>query len=68
MTECYFENCYLQTKVYLLEDLTYGHTIEGPSIIIDKNRYWMSHVNMEFLSCTFDFDLYIENISLSLGP
>ncbi|XP_053104101.1 5-oxoprolinase isoform X2 [Hemicordylus capensis] len=34
---CYFEGGYLETSVYLLEDLSAGHAIPGPSIILDKN-------------------------------
>ncbi|XP_061463198.1 5-oxoprolinase isoform X2 [Rhineura floridana] len=37
VSRCYFEGGYLDTCVYLLEDLTWGHSIPGPSIIIDKN-------------------------------
>ncbi|XP_074842525.1 5-oxoprolinase isoform X2 [Carettochelys insculpta] len=37
VTRCYFEDGYLDTCVYLLEDLTWGHSIPGPSIIVDKN-------------------------------
>ncbi|XP_069477903.1 5-oxoprolinase [Ambystoma mexicanum] len=36
-TKCYFEDGYLDTNVYLLEDLSCDHTINGPGIIIDKN-------------------------------
>lgn len=38
MTKCYFEEGYLNTSVYLWEELLCGHSIQGPAIIIDKNR------------------------------
>ncbi|XP_056290499.1 5-oxoprolinase isoform X2 [Pseudoliparis swirei] len=37
MTKCYFEEGYLDTSVYLWEELPCGHRIQGPAIIIDKN-------------------------------
>lgn len=37
VTKCYFEEGYLDTSVYMWEDLTCGYSIEGPAIIIDKN-------------------------------
>ncbi|KAM4028675.1 5-oxoprolinase, partial [Anomaloglossus baeobatrachus] len=37
VTKCYFEEGYMDTNVYLLEDLSCDHTIAGPAIIIDKN-------------------------------
>uniref|UniRef100_A0A8C4N6U7 Hydantoinase B/oxoprolinase domain-containing protein n=1 Tax=Eptatretus burgeri TaxID=7764 RepID=A0A8C4N6U7_EPTBU len=37
VTNCYFENGYLDTNVYLLEELSCDHTIPGPAIIIDRN-------------------------------
>ncbi|KAK1885112.1 5-oxoprolinase [Dissostichus eleginoides] len=37
MTKCYFEEGYLDTGVYLWEELPSGHSIKGPAIIIDKN-------------------------------
>ncbi|XP_057214169.1 5-oxoprolinase isoform X1 [Triplophysa rosa] len=37
MTQCYFEEGYLSTSVYLWEDLTCDHSIHGPAIIIDHN-------------------------------
>uniref|UniRef100_A0A671NK89 5-oxoprolinase-like n=1 Tax=Sinocyclocheilus anshuiensis TaxID=1608454 RepID=A0A671NK89_9TELE len=37
MTQCYFEDRYLDTNVYLWEDLSSDHSIQGPAIIIDKN-------------------------------
>ena len=36
--KCYFEGGYLDTSVYLWEELPCSHTIQGPAIIIDKNR------------------------------
>ncbi|XP_069771231.1 5-oxoprolinase isoform X2 [Narcine bancroftii] len=35
--KCYFDDGYVDTAVYLQEELSYGHTICGPAIIIDKN-------------------------------
>eukprot|EP00794_Sanderia_malayensis_P019028 gene19028-20941_t len=37
VTKCYFKGGFQDTKIYLMEDLTYGHVINGPAIIIDKN-------------------------------
>ncbi|XP_065098755.1 5-oxoprolinase [Paramisgurnus dabryanus] len=37
VTQCYFEEGYLSTNVYLWEDLTCDHSIQGPAIIIDQN-------------------------------
>ncbi|XP_066572206.1 5-oxoprolinase isoform X3 [Amia ocellicauda] len=37
VTQCYFDSGYLDTNVYLLEDLSYDHNITGPALIIDKN-------------------------------
>ncbi|XP_030612473.1 5-oxoprolinase isoform X2 [Archocentrus centrarchus] len=37
ITKCYFEGGYLDTSVYLWEELPCGHSIQGPAIIIDKN-------------------------------
>ncbi|XP_037550427.1 5-oxoprolinase [Nematolebias whitei] len=37
MTKCYFENGYLDTGVYLWEELPCDRSIQGPAIIIDKN-------------------------------
>uniref|UniRef100_A0A7N5ZZY7 5-oxoprolinase, ATP-hydrolysing n=1 Tax=Anabas testudineus TaxID=64144 RepID=A0A7N5ZZY7_ANATE len=37
VTKCYFEDGYLDTSVYLWEELQSGHSIQGPAIIIDKN-------------------------------
>uniref|UniRef100_A0A3B4AQ53 Uncharacterized protein n=1 Tax=Periophthalmus magnuspinnatus TaxID=409849 RepID=A0A3B4AQ53_9GOBI len=34
---CYFEGGYLDTNVYLWEELPCGYSIQGPAIIIDKN-------------------------------
>uniref|UniRef100_A0A8D3BLT0 5-oxoprolinase, ATP-hydrolysing n=1 Tax=Scophthalmus maximus TaxID=52904 RepID=A0A8D3BLT0_SCOMX len=36
-TKCYFDDGYLDTSVYLWEELPCGHNIQGPAIIIDKN-------------------------------
>uniref|UniRef100_A0A3Q3MNH3 5-oxoprolinase, ATP-hydrolysing n=1 Tax=Labrus bergylta TaxID=56723 RepID=A0A3Q3MNH3_9LABR len=36
-TKCYFEEGYLDTCVYLWEELLCGPSIQGPAIIIDKN-------------------------------
>ncbi|XP_075770829.1 5-oxoprolinase, partial [Pelodiscus sinensis] len=37
VTRCYFTDGYLDTRVYLLEDLRSDHCVPGPSIIIDQN-------------------------------
>ncbi|XP_035170061.1 5-oxoprolinase-like, partial [Oxyura jamaicensis] len=37
VTRCYFEEGYLETPVFLLEQLSCDHAIPGPAIIIDKN-------------------------------
>uniref|UniRef100_A0A7N8YGA8 5-oxoprolinase, ATP-hydrolysing n=1 Tax=Mastacembelus armatus TaxID=205130 RepID=A0A7N8YGA8_9TELE len=37
VTKCYFEGGYLDTSVYLWEELQCGNSIQGPAIIIDKN-------------------------------
>lgn len=37
VTQCYFDDEYLQTEVYFLNKLMAGHVVEGPSIIIDQN-------------------------------
>lgn len=37
VTKCYFEGGYLDTNVYLWEELPCGYNIQGPAIIIDKN-------------------------------
>ncbi|XP_003967906.2 5-oxoprolinase isoform X1 [Takifugu rubripes] len=37
VTKCYFEEGYLDTNVYLWEELPCGQSIQGPAIIIDKN-------------------------------
>ncbi|XP_020364474.2 5-oxoprolinase isoform X1 [Oncorhynchus kisutch] len=37
ITKCYFEDGYLDTSVYLWEELPCDHNIPGPAIIIDKN-------------------------------
>ncbi|XP_013419833.1 5-oxoprolinase-like [Lingula anatina] len=36
-TKCYFEDGYLETSVYLLEELQAGHKIHGPAIIMNGN-------------------------------
>ncbi|KAL9974393.1 hypothetical protein ACROYT_G011417 [Oculina patagonica] len=36
-TKCYFEDGFHDTKIYLLEELSAGHTIDGPAVIVDKN-------------------------------
>ena len=38
-THSYFEGGYQDTNVYILEDLKSGHTIDGPAIIMNGNRY-----------------------------
>ena len=38
-THSYFEGGYQDTNVYILDDLKSGHTIDGPSIIMNGNRY-----------------------------
>ena len=38
-THSYFEGGYQETNVYILEDLKSGHTIDGPAIIMNGNRY-----------------------------
>eukprot|EP00112_Aurelia_sp_Birch-Aquarium-sp1_P015543 Seg3453.3 transcript_id=Seg3453.3/GoldUCD/mRNA.D3Y31 product=5-oxoprolinase protein_id=Seg3453.3/GoldUCD/D3Y31 len=37
VTKCFFEDGFHDTSVYLMEGLTFGHVINGPAIIIDKN-------------------------------
>ncbi|TUD02850.1 5-oxoprolinase [Bagarius yarrelli] len=37
VTKCYFEDQYLDTSVFLWEDLSCDFSIDGPAIIIDKN-------------------------------
>ncbi|XP_062859373.1 5-oxoprolinase [Trichomycterus rosablanca] len=37
MTKCFFEDKYLDTSVYMWEDLSCDHSVDGPAIIIDKN-------------------------------
>ncbi|XP_033115374.1 5-oxoprolinase-like [Anneissia japonica] len=37
VTRCYFEKGYQNTGVFLLEKLSYGQTIAGPAILIEKN-------------------------------
>ena len=38
VVDCFFGDRFRNTNIYLFEKLTYGHTITGPAIIIDKNR------------------------------
>ncbi|XP_063155873.1 5-oxoprolinase isoform X1 [Candoia aspera] len=37
VSHCYFEGGYQDTQVYLLENLFHGHSIPGPSILVDEN-------------------------------
>ncbi|XP_069737844.1 5-oxoprolinase [Phaenicophaeus curvirostris] len=37
VTRCYFEAGYLETPVFLLEELASDHTVPGPAIVIDSN-------------------------------
>ncbi|XP_078482471.1 5-oxoprolinase [Ciona intestinalis] len=37
VVQCYFEDGYQDTSVYLFEQLSHGHQFQGPAIIIDKN-------------------------------
>ncbi|XP_007444496.1 5-oxoprolinase, partial [Python bivittatus] len=37
VSRCYFEGGYQDTHVYLLENLFHGHSVPGPSILVDKN-------------------------------
>lgn len=37
--EVYFDSKFMATKLYLIEDVQFGDKIDGPSIIIDKNRF-----------------------------
>uniref|UniRef100_T1DC93 Putative 5-oxoprolinase n=1 Tax=Cupiennius salei TaxID=6928 RepID=T1DC93_CUPSA len=37
VVECYFEGGFQETRIYVIEDLCYGHEIVGPAIIIDAN-------------------------------
>lgn len=34
---CYFDKGYRETEVYLLENLSFGHSVEGPAIIMNGN-------------------------------
>ncbi|XP_068721716.1 5-oxoprolinase-like isoform X1 [Montipora capricornis] len=36
VTKCYFEDGFHQTKIYLLEELAAGHSIDGPAVIVDN--------------------------------
>ncbi|MGH0139413.1 UNVERIFIED_CONTAM: hypothetical protein FKN15_069299 [Acipenser sinensis] len=56
VTQCYFDDGYLDTKVYLLEELSCDHSIPGPAIIIDKNSSEIStevflHLRYERTDC-----------------
>ena len=46
VAKCYFDDGFYDTNIYMYGNLTYGHTISGPSIIIDDNRYVCSHVRI----------------------
>ncbi|XP_065484214.1 5-oxoprolinase isoform X2 [Caloenas nicobarica] len=37
VTRCYFEEGYMDTPVFLLEELACDHSVPGPAIVIDKN-------------------------------
>ncbi|XP_072707825.1 5-oxoprolinase [Ciconia boyciana] len=37
VTRCYFEEGYLETPVFLLEELACDHAVPGPAILIDRN-------------------------------
>ncbi|XP_053913707.1 5-oxoprolinase isoform X2 [Cuculus canorus] len=37
VTPCYFDNGFMETPVFLLENLESDHTIDGPAIVIDTN-------------------------------
>ncbi|KAM6171640.1 5-oxoprolinase isoform 3-T3 [Erethizon dorsatum] len=37
VTQCYFEGGYQETPVYLLGELSCGHQLQGPCLIIDSN-------------------------------
>ncbi|KAM6226095.1 LOW QUALITY PROTEIN: 5-oxoprolinase, partial [Porphyrio hochstetteri] len=37
VTRCYFEEGYLETPVFLLEELGCDHTVPGPAILIDRH-------------------------------
>ncbi|XP_064190220.1 5-oxoprolinase [Anguilla rostrata] len=37
VTQCYFEDGYQETSVYMWDELSCDHSIQGPAIIIDKN-------------------------------
>ena len=36
--QCYFDGGNWSTQVFQLVDLTFGHSVTGPAIIVDKNR------------------------------
>ena len=35
----YFDNSFIETNVYVAENLFTGDTIKGPAVVIDKNRF-----------------------------
>ena len=37
--QCYFEGGSKSAQVFNLGDLTFGHLVNGPAIIVDDNRY-----------------------------
>ena len=37
-TQCFFDGGYQPTKVYQLGCMTYGHSVDGPAILIDQHR------------------------------
>ena len=36
VVQVFFDNRYHDTKVYIIEDLSYGHVMDGPCIVMDK--------------------------------
>ena len=38
VVNCYFDGENMPTQVLKFGDLTYGHTINGPAIIVDESR------------------------------
>ena len=42
VTQCYYEDGFYDTRVFLLEDMTYEHSVQGHAVIIDKHRWvWL---------------------------
>ena len=39
VVQCFFENSYYDTNVYHLESLGTGHSVSGPAILMETNRY-----------------------------